>query len=322
MMNQSLPQDPLTFNEDQTFTAQAEALIRESETLRLQYMRRSQSLSTVSLVLSLLAVLAGGAGFGWFLLMQGQLVKAVACIMIALFVPLLVSRLSDGPIKAYRRAHKREFMPKIARLMGALEFHPRRGISADILSKTGIVPDHDRYEAEDCFTGRHKGVRIILSEARLKKRGAPGPVFHGLLALMEAPQRVFEGHTIITADHITADRNAGTRWKNLQRLSIKSENPAWARFAVFSDRPDDASLFVGEKLFKELAEIMDVFNAAPLTAVLFRGKYIFLMIPTKLDMFEASDVFAPIISANQVLKTKHDIARLVEIIDVLEMYSI
>lgn len=313
--------ETITFTDDQTFAAQADILIRESEALRMRYMQKSKNMSSLAVMMGLIAMIIAGLGFGWFLLMLGELVKAVACVVIAMCVPLLLSTLSRGPIKAYRRAHKTEFMPKIAKLMGNLSFDPDRAISRDILGKTGVLPPYDVYESEDCFFGRHKGVRMMLAEARLKKYGAPRDAFRGVFVLMETPHKVFEGHTIITADHEAVNKYEHTRWKSLRRVPVRSENPLWNRFVTLSDRPDDAALFVGEKLFKELAEIADVFGKAPLTAVLFRGAYVFLMIPSKADMFEPSDMLIALPSRNQALATKREIARLVEIIDVLDIFQ-
>jgi hypothetical protein len=329
-MNQSIPAQTtvssaaghdLQRRDNQQFQAEMQALIGEAENMRMRYMGKHRGRSFLALVFGLGCVLAGGGGFGWFLLMEANLNLALLCIGAAIVPPLLMHLWAQGPLKDYTRAYKAEFMPKVARTMGGFQFYPERGIGAKILGATGVVPPFQTYKAEDCFRGVYKGVKVLMSEARLFGKQERGePLFSGLLVLLEIPSAVIEGHTIITADAAMVQRWAQTRWKKLRPVQPQNAQTGWGRFHVYSDTPEAASLMVGERLIKELTEAADIFGNSALTAVLFRGKYVFMMIPHEQDMFEASNIFVPCATRQHAMNCKREIERILEIIDVFELY--
>lgn len=308
--------------DDAKFKAEMDILIQEAEDLRLNHMRRHRGRNFMFGTMGMISLLAGASGFGWFLLVDPNIAMGVLCIMAATIPPIILHFWAHQPLKDYVRDHKNNFMPKMAKALGGLKFHPARGVSSKILSKTGVIPAHDIYKAEDCFMGAYKGVKVIFSEARLyAKKNHSEPVFDGIFVLLEIPNKVIEGHTIITADGAMVKKWASSRWQKLQNVSVSVSNPDWNRFQVFSDAPEAASLLVGEKLLKELSEASDIFDKAPLTAVLFRGKFVFLTIPYEADMFEASNIFVPVTTKQHALQCKKEIEQILEIIDVFEIYK-
>ncbi len=317
------PKTDLQRRDDLKFQADLDALLKEAERMRLSYMHKHRSRQFTATTLGLVAVVAGAGGFGWFFFMKSNLIKGLACVVLSLAIPLLLSLWSRTPLKAYKDAHKTHFMPQMADLLGGFRFTPKRGISANILGKTGVVPAHKTYHAEDCFTGRHKGIKVMFSEARLtgEHRHAPA-LFRGLFVVLELPQPVFEGHTIITADSDMVARYAATRWHKLAPVMLdNTNNPAHDKFVAYSDKPEDAKLILGARLIKELAEAMQIFDGAKITAVLFRKKYVFMMIPHEANMFEASDIFFPVTTKAHALRCKKEIEQLLEIIDVFDLYG-
>lgn len=307
--------------DESRFTSAMDEVVKEAEAMRFRYMKRHQSRRYLVMTVGMMAALAGAGGFGWFFLVKFNLGLALLCMIPALGVPLVMRPWAEAPVKNYIRDYKNKFMPKMAEALGGFKFMPEGGISRDILGKTGVVPAHDIYNAEDCFRGVYKGVKVIFSEGRLYKRSSPEPVFQGIFVVLETPHKIIDGHTIITADRRMAQQSAATRWAKLKPVPVRVENPDWDRFVIFSDKPEDAALLVGEKLLKELAEAADVFHKAELTAVLFRSKYIFMMIPHKGDMFEPSSMFAPVATKRHAEDCKKEIERILEIIDIFEIYK-
>ena len=116
-------------------------------------------------------------------------------------------------------------------------------------------------------------------------------------------------------------RNVGKRWKALQNVNIRVENPAWDRFVTVSNKPELAQKFVNDRLLKELSEASDIFDDSALSAVFFREKYIFLMIPYDGDMFEASDIHVPITTKRHAMRCKKEIEKILEVIDVFDLYD-
>lgn len=304
------------------FDKNLEAVIAESEEMRLNRMKQHRTRSFITMNFSIFSVLVGVTGFGWFFLMEAVIVPALV-ILVGSFVPILfVNKWASLPLKAYIKDHKNVFMPKLAKALNGLEFHPKRGVGSKILSKLAILPAHDRYEAEDCFMGTYKGVKVIFSEARLySKTQRDGPVFDGIFVLLETPEDVIDGHTVITANHKMMKAYEKTRWKTMNKVHVSVSNPDWDKFHIFSTKPEAAELIIGDRLLKELAEAADIFDDAPLTAALFGKKYIFMMIPYDKDMFEPSNMFVPVTTKSQALKCKHEIEQLLEIIDVFDLYE-
>ena len=308
--------------DDVKFKKELEKLINESEELRLNRMRQHRTRGFIAMNLSILSVLLGVAGFGWFFLMEAVLIPSILSIMASLFPPILLHIWAGKPIKSYLRDHKEIFMPKLAKTLNGLSFHPARGVSSKIIERLAVIPAHDIYNAEDCFMGKYKGVKVIFSEARLfSKRRKDEPVFDGIFVLLEIPEEVIEGHTIITANDRMVKAYANTRWKTMNQVHISVSNPEWDKFTIYSTKPEAAELMIGDRLIKELAEAGEIFDDSPLTAVLFSKKYIFMMIPYEQDMFEASNLFVPVTTKSQALQCKKEIEQLLEIIDVFDLYK-
>ncbi len=311
----------LVRRDHQRFSADIDHLLKEAEALRLTYMKRHQARNNTALSLGLIFMLLGAGALGWYLLMHGDLVRAVGSMALAIVVPLFLNLRGNAPIKKYRAEYKTKFLPQMAKALGGFEFHPARGISAKILSKAGVLPQHDIYSSEDCFMGQYKGVKVIFSEAHLFKKKRNEAVFRGVFVLLETPTDIIEGHTILTANKDMFRRWRTTRWAKLQDVKVHTENVEWDRFEIVSDKPEAAQRLVNEKLLKELSEAADIFDQSPLTAVLFKGKFIFMMIPYARDMFEPSSIHIPVATRQHALQCKREIEQILEVIDVFDLYK-
>jgi hypothetical protein len=301
------------------FTSEVKELVRDAENTRLRYMQKRQNRGFIALTVNLLASIAGVAGFAWFFLVEGDILKGLGCFAIAIICPLLLINWKNAPVKNYIRAHKAQFMPKLAKTLGGFKYNATGGIARNVLQQTGIVPDFDSYRHEDCFLGLYKGTKVIFSEARLYKGSRP--VFEGVLVLLELPQKAFEGHTILTADKRMAEQFGKSRWGKLQAVALTSSNPEWNRFLAFSDRPDLVPTYVPEKMMKELSEAADVFGRCAISCAFMKGKYLFMTIPWREDMFEASDIDVPLPTTGHVEERRREIEKLLEVVDVFDVFT-
>lgn len=305
--------------DDAQFQYDIERLLKQAEDIRISHMKRYQAQKNIGLSAGILTMLLGAGGFGWFLIMQSDPIKAFACMVLAIAIPLALNNWIKSPIEAYKADYKAQYLPQLADIMGGFQYHPHRGISETVIKKSGIAPAYDSYESEDCFRGHYKGMKVLFSEASLTTKKKE-PLFRGILALIELPHDIFEGHTILTADRAMAEEHENTRWRKLSRLPLSVENKKWDRFVAFSDRPEAAQLMLGEKLLKELAEADIAFGGKNLSAVIFRKKYIFLMIPNEQDMFEVSDLHIPVSTHRHMQACKREIEQLLEVIDIFDLY--
>ncbi|MGH1398505.1 MAG: DUF3137 domain-containing protein [Alphaproteobacteria bacterium] len=306
---------------DQKFQNDLERLSNEAEALRFNTMAKYQSRTFLATGLSIIIILLCAGGFGWFLLMEAQAAPAFLFIIICLISPLMLHSWAEGMLKTYRQLYKREFLPKLAKLLGGLSFHPKRGISAKVINRTGILPSHTLYEAEDCFMGMYKGVKVIFSEARLyRDKRKEQKTFEGVFVLLEAPQDKFTGHTIISANADMVRRYTGKRWKKLSPVAFKNESAHAGRFQMVSSNVEAAQDIASPALLKELAEAADIFDKAPLSAAFFAKKYVFMMIPYAHDMFEPSSLHMPIQTSRHAVQCKREIDQILEIVDVFDLY--
>lgn len=304
------------------FTADIDALLKRAESMRLSCMKRKRSHDNLNLTLSLVFLLAGAAGFGWFLLIEADLIRAVGSMLLALAIPVMLMMAPSRGLEEYRRSYKEEFLPALAAALGGFRFSPVRGINPKIVGRTGVLPAHAVYNAEDCFAGRYKDVKVVFSEARLygdKKKTSP--VFSGLFVLLEAPGAPIAGHTIVTSDRAMYDQWRHTRWQKLQDVQIPLENPESLRFRIVSSAPESAMALTGDRFLKELGEAADIFDNAPVSAALFQEKFIFIAIPHAGDMFEPSDIYLPIATRRHILQIRREIEQIFEIIDIFELYG-
>lgn len=304
--------------EDAIFTRELDDLLKDAEAMRMEHMKRAQTRNLAAIACGIVAVLAAGGGFGWFFLMQGTLIKAVACVALALAVPMLLARWAQKPLQDYAARYKTDFLPRMGRLLGGLAFHPTRGISSKILPKTGIVPQHQQYRAEDCFMGTYKGIKIVFSEAHLYVQQKE--IFDGIFVLLELAGPHFEGHTIVTSDDAAIKQWRATRWQKFSSVLIN--NPAYiTKFQMFSTNAEKAPDYVGDAFLKELSEMMDMFDNAPISAALFGRKYVFISIPCRANMFEPSHLHMPITTKTHALRCKREIEQIMSIIDILNLYK-
>ena len=173
------------------FTKELSALIKDSEKMRLDYMRQHRMRGWVALNLSILFVVLGAAAFGWFFMIEAEIILSFVSLVASCIPSILLNIWAGLPIKKYKRSYKAVFMPQMAKALDGLSFYPQRGVSAKMIEKLAVIPAHDRYEAEDCFMGRYKGVKVIFSEARLySKTHKDGAIFDGIFAFNVLALRV------------------------------------------------------------------------------------------------------------------------------------
>ena len=316
-MNDHKPSESAQLSpEEHLLTHDLKAVIDRGEDMRVAFMKEHRGRSFVAMTLSLLIITAGGAAFGWFLLVQGDMLRALGFMILALAPPAFLYVWANGPIKEYKHQYKASFLADLAKAMGNFKYYPTRGIASNILSKTGIVPAHGHYSAEDCFMGTHSNAKIILSEARLKRQESDKAyIFDGIFALVELAQPSFEGHTIVTADAALAQRM--TKLSPIPLTGTGYEGT----LSCFSNNAANAPRFQDKSLLKEVSELVSVFEDAPLSAAFFRKKYIFIAIPHQADMFEPSTINVPITTTNTALRCKQEIEQILSIIDLMDVYQ-
>ena len=305
--------------EDAQFQHEITHLIETAEQTRLKYMQQYQLGKLAGTFASLTLILTGVSAAGWYALMQPAMPKVIGALILTLTLPLLIQGAVKMPLRNYLSRYKADYLPAMGRALGGFAYHPKRGIAESVLRKSGVLPAFTQYHSEDAFRGRYKNIKVIFSEARLKNKRKT--VFDGLLVLLELPDDILDGRTVITADREAAKQYARTRWTKLKPVEINPDMQGASRFVVYAHDPAIGELVAGKKLIKELDELAHAFCDAPMAMTFFRKKYIFIALPHEVDMFEANDIFIPICTEKHALACKREIDQLLELIDIFDVYA-
>ncbi len=303
--------------ENHIFQEKIDSLLRDSEEFRLEKMSKHRSREFMSLSVTLASIVLGAGGFAWYLLIMGNIWMALLCMIVAAAPHFFMSGWVRQPIREYKKEYKGKFMGRLADALGGFRFSPNKGISKKVLGRTAIVPSHELYKPEDCFYGNYKGAKVTISEARLTSKRKKGQyAFDGIFVLIELGSKMFEGHSVITADAELAKRLASKL-----KVLPPTNSPFARNFTIMSTLPEKATTLQDDRLLKELSETVNLFDKAQLSAAFFAEKYIFVMIPYDHDMFEASDLYVPITTSDTALRSKQEIEQILSIIDIIDIYQ-
>ncbi len=305
---------------DDKFAAEVDKLVRFAEDTRLQKSKQYDLRRRISFALTLIVVTGASSWFLWLLLMGGDMRMAWISLASLVFLPLLSYTWTRQPLVAYRKEFKTYLMPRMAKLLGSLHFHPSGGISLKAVGASRIIPAHKIYKAEDAFTGIYKGTKILISEARLYMKKGRDPIFSGVFVLLMTPKGKFRGHTIVSGDDEMIRRYHATRWKGLSQVPFR-EGVKGSGYHVFSDNPEEAVTLADEDFMELLHTLNQLFDGSKITACFFKGNRVFMMIPYEDDMFEPGDINMPITNRNHALKCKREIEQILHVVDVLDVYE-
>ncbi len=86
--------------DDRKFGKKLDALIAESEDMRLQKMKQHRTRGFVAMNLNILFVLLGVAGFGWFFLVEILLLPAIICLTVSLIPSIFLHFWVSSPLKS------------------------------------------------------------------------------------------------------------------------------------------------------------------------------------------------------------------------------
>ncbi len=298
---------------EQEFSEQLQYVLEYAENIRMRQMGKLRTRHFVFIFMLLACVLIGGGALAWAFLFEYNLNKGVFWLICSVLLCSATYMWSRVPLETYRKQYKVKIMPALGKALGNLKYNQKMGISRAVIQKAGIAPPHKNYHAEDCFTGRYKGVKMLLSEARLSGGNREGlPDFEGVFVMLEIRGQPFKGRVIITSDP-ALQRRLRHR-EGLKRMRNQG-------FEILTNHPDNIKKLASDALFKELAEISALFENAPISLTFFAGKYLFLMIPSPQDLFEPSHLLVPISSHTEIVRLKKEIGKILSIIDILELYE-
>ncbi len=303
---------------DDRFSADVQRLIDKAEDIRVRRSQQLDSRKRVVLTFDLLCAFTGGGMLGWLILMGSYVMIAAITIAASVVLPIVLHMWGGAPEKEYIRQFKDEFMPELAKALGGLKFKASGGISPKSVVPSRIMPAFDEYHAEDCFYGTFKGIKVLISEARMYSKKRKGePVFDGVFVLLQTPAKKFRSHTIITADKRSAKSWMKTRWKQLQRVQDEDAGS----FLVFSNNPGEAQRLCDSDMMELMNRLSEIFGNSELSVAFYGGNKVFLLIPYEGDMFEPGNIHMPVTTGQLALRCKKEVEQILSVVEILDVYE-
>ncbi len=228
-----------------------------------------------------------------------------------------------APKRQYAKAYKDEILPHIAKALGNLSYCAEGKIPMDLLKPSKIIPHHHKYKSEDCFEGEYKGVNLKLSEIKLKERRRSGKrtryvtVFKGLCVLLDMPRKTFAGHTILLKDFGKVGEWFKEKSTGLDRANLV--DPEFEKtYDVYTNDQVEARYLIDPVMIEDLKSLCEIYEANGMSAAWFNQSMLILL-PSKKNHFEPAGIYAPATDEQSVLELKHELGKILGIIDHLHL---
>lgn len=278
--------------------SQLRPLLDELEALRLEALakrRKARIAAGVALLtggLTALAVMGGGeAGFP-----AGLIVFAVA-IGLAL---LLHHLMQAGAVQSYRERFKSTAFRQAARLVApGIDYAPGSMVPQHSFERSGLFNSRiDRYDGEDCFSGKAGETEILLSELHVQRKDTSTDskgrtqttwvtVFRGIYLIADFHKH-FRCEVRIEPD--VAEANFGWLGRKLQGFSsdlIRLENPEFERaFKVRASDPVEGRYLLTPDMQDRFLELRNRWSPGIRAALMDSSMH--LAIPLRENWFEPS----------------------------------
>lgn len=229
------------------------------------------------------------------------------------------------PKRQYAKAYKDEILPKIARLFGDLTYNSKGKIPMESMQPFRIVPNHDRYDVDDYFSGAYRGVAIQFSEIDLKERRKSGKntryvtVFKGLAILIRLPREKFSGHTVMVGNS-----SAFTQWFKKKSLGLNRADlvdPEFEKqFDVYTNDQVESRYLIHPVMIEKIKAIRTAYGAQGVMAGYLRDSLLILMQSSK-NHFEPAGIEIPATEPSTLVSMKHEVEQVLNLIDQMEQYD-
>lgn len=229
------------------------------------------------------------------------------------------------PRREYAKAYKTEIMPSLAKLFGNFSYNLGGRVQMKLMRPSKIVPRHDKYEAEDYFSGHYKGVNISFCEINLKEKRRTknstyyASIFRGLAVLLDMKSKRFLGHTILDYN-----KSKLSEWFKEHSLGLKRANlvdPVFEdRFDVYTNDQVEARYIIDPVMMERLNGMYEEYDGNKMAAAFYDSKML-IIISSKYNYFEPAKLEVPATDPRSILSMKKEIGEILSIVDCLELYS-
>lgn len=227
-----------------------------------------------------------------------------------------------SPKRAYAKAYKKEILPKIAGLLG-FQYRADDKIPMELMKPSKIIPSHDYYTSDDCFSGNYKGLSVQIGEIKLEEKRGSGKnrrkvtVFKGIVLLLAYSKPKFLGHTILRRNANSIEAFFLKKQASLQRANLV--DPEFEKlYDVYTTDQVEARYLMHPEMMEIVKNIGSIYDAKDLT-VSFYTNHVLIMLSTPKDHFEPAGIYVPARDPISILTMKRELDSVFSVIDILEM---
>lgn len=230
------------------------------------------------------------------------------------------------PKRDYAKEYKVQVLPKVAKLIGNMNYTLDGHVDIDRLKESKIVPSHDRFQTEDHFVGKYKGVEIDICEIdfqqrrRNKNRTYYASVFKGLQISITLPEKKFFGHTVLQEN-----KSGVLEWFKEKSSGLQKANlvdPEFEKvFDCYTNDQVEARYIIDPAMIETLKALHLEYNGETLLASYYDERYFLALIKSKHDYFEPASIYVPAVRPETIQDMRNEIEQVLKIVDKLELYD-
>lgn len=229
------------------------------------------------------------------------------------------------PRRQYAKAYKLQILPDLAKLFGNFTYDLKGKVAVHKMRPSKILPNHDRCDSEDYFSGTYKGVNIEFSEVDFKQRRRSKnrtyyvSVFKGLVILLDMNTKKFYGHTMLDKDKGKIGEWFKQKSSNLKRANLV--DPEFEEiFDVYTNDQVEARYLIDPVMIERLKGLQVEYGGENMTAAFYDSKML-MLIESKHNYFEPAELEIPATDPRSILSMKKEIGEILSLIDRLSLFD-
>lgn len=244
---------------------------------------------------------------------HGSALDVFMCIM-ALVVCL--------PMFLYYKKSKESVLPLIINYFGNFQYGYKSELSPALLEASRIMPQYDKLDTDDTFSGMYEDLAVSLSEYTIKKqvktkkdnetRYIYVKAGHGIIFQSQMNKK-FEGQTIVVKDK--GILNTFIRYKGFNRVGLESSEFE-KEYEVFSDNQIEARYILTAAMIEYMLLLKQLFKNISYS---FFDNQVLINIEIKENFFECSSFFTSVVNKKRIDNIFNQLYQLFAIIRTLQL---
>ena len=226
------------------------------------------------------------------------------------------------PMFLYYKKSKESVLPQIINYFGNFQYGYKAELSPALLEASCIMPQYDRLDTDDTFSGMYEDVAISLTEYTLKKqvktkqdneiRYTYVKSGHGIIFQSQMNKK-FEGQTIVVKDK--GILNKFTHYKGFSRVGLESSEFE-KEYEVFSDNQIEARYILTATMLEYMHLLKQLLKNISYS---FFDNQVLINIEIKENFFECSSFFTSVINKKRIDNIFNQFYQLFAIIKTLQL---